>query len=492
MFDISRKKDAAYALVIFLLLCIPALLSWNSKTQLGAIIESGRLKLVTRNSPNTYFIEKGTPAGFEYDLAKAYADHLGVNLELVLPDSFSDIFTTMEAKDGHIAGAMLTVTQERERSFEFTQPYLHTTTALVYRVTQGKPAPKGIEDLINSKRKLVVLANSSHAELLQSLKEQHPELTWEETEELSSIELLEKVHTKEIDYTVTDAVAFGSQKSFFPGLQKAFDLDNPQPLAWMLAPHYDQTLKDSINRFLALESTQALIHELREKYFNRTNPLNFYDTATFREDMETRFPKLEQYFHMAEQETDINWHLLAAIAYQESHWNPKAVSPTGVKGIMMLTNAAAKEVGVTDRTDPMQSIIGGAHYLVKVMQKIPERIPQPDHTWFALAGYNVGYGHLEDARILTTRAGKNPDHWDDVKQFLPRLTQEKYFSTVRYGYARGYEPVHYVSNIRKYMELLSWEIQLQQARRKDQKADYDPDDESWDETTVVEDILPAL
>lgn len=492
MFEISRKKSALYLLVLLLLLSLPALMSWNDKKQLTAIIESGSLKFATRNSPSTYFIEKGVPAGFEYDLAKAYAEHIGVKLELVLPDTFNGLFTTIRERKAHIAGAMLTDTVEREREFQFSIPYLMTTTTLVYRKIKGQPAPKNLEDLIQKKKRLVVLANSSHAELLKSLQKKYPELTWEETSELSSVELLEQVHLKKIDYTVTDAVVFDSQKSFFPGLTKAFDLDAPQPLAWMLSPNQDQTLRNSINSFLEQGSTKQLIAELHEKYFNRHNPLNFYDTKAFKEDMQTRFPKIEQYFFMAEQETDIDWQLLAAIAYQESHWDPKAVSPTGVKGIMMLTNAAAKEVDVTDRTDPRQSIIGGAHYLVKVMAKIPDRIKQPDHTWFALAGYNVGYGHLEDARVLTSRAGLNPDKWDDVKKHLPLLTQEKYFKTVRYGYARGYEPVHYVSNIRKYIKLLQWEVQVLQAKRQKEAADMDPDHESWDETTVVEDFPPAL
>ncbi len=492
MLDISRKKDAIQALVIFLMFCIPVLLSWNSKTQLGAIIESGTLKMVTRNSPNTYFIEKGEPAGFEYDLAKAYAEHIGVKLELVLPPSFGEIFTTMQARNAHIAGAMLTVTDERKERFEFATPYLSTTTTLVYRKIKGTKPPKNLQELISKNKTTVVIANSSHAELLKQLKQENPALEWDESNEFSSVELLEQVHNKEIAYTAVDSVAFDAQKSFFPGLDKAFDLNQPQNLAWMLSPHSDQSLRNSINRFLALESTQTLIQTLKSKYFNRSNPLNFYDTAAFKEDMQTRFPKIEQYFFMAEQETDIDWQLLAAIAYQESHWNPKAVSPTGVKGIMMLTNAAAKEVDVSDRTDPKQSIIGGAHYLISVMKKIPERITQPDHTWFALAGYNVGYGHLEDARVLTSRAGLNPDKWDDVKKHLPLLTQEKYYSTVRYGYARGYEPVHYVSNIRKYMKLLSWEVQLQQAKKQSEAADLDPNHPSWDSTTIVEDILPSL
>ena len=492
MFNNTQQKNPTTTLIVFLLLCIPALLSWNNKTQLQAIQESGTLKLITRNSPNTYFIEKGKPAGFEYDLAKAYAEHIGVELELVLPNDFNAIFTDLGERKGHIAGSMLTNTPERQALFQFTQPYLKTTTALIYRQTQGKKAPKSVEDLTKGNKKIVVLGNSSHAELLLNLKEQHPNLTWEETDQYSSTELLEQVHNKEIDYTIVDTVTFNSQKSFFPGLHTAFDLDEPQPLAWMLSKHHDQSLRNSINQFLRLEQTQTLIAALQEKYFNRKNPLNFYDTVAFKKDMQTRFPKIEQYFHMAEQETDIDWQLLASIAYQESHWNPKAVSPTGVKGIMMLTNAAAKEVKVSDRTDPMESIIGGAHYLIIVKKKIPDRIPDPDHTWFALAGYNVGYGHLEDARVLTSRAGLNPDKWDDVKKHLPLLTKEKYYSTVRYGYARGYEPVHYVSNIRKYMKLLSWEMQLLQTKRQAEEADLDPDHESWQKGIIRPNLFPEL
>lgn len=202
--------------MIFILFCIPALLSWNSKSQLGAIIESGSIKLVTRNSPNTYFIDKGDPAGFEYDLAKAYADYLGVKLELVLPNSFSEIFTTMQRRDGHIAGAMLTITDERQQKFEFASPYLETTTALIYRTTQGETPPQDIPDLINQNKQVMVIANSSHSELMKSLQQEYPKLKWEETGAFSSVELLEKLHNKEIDYVITDAVTFDSQKSFFP------------------------------------------------------------------------------------------------------------------------------------------------------------------------------------------------------------------------------------------------------------------------------------
>jgi membrane-bound lytic murein transglycosylase F len=150
----------------------------------------------------------------------------------------------------------------------------------------------------------------------------------------------------------------------------------------------------------------------------------------------------------------MDWHLLAAVAYQESHWNPKAKSPTGVRGLMMLTLSTAKEMNVENRLDAAQSLKGGAAYLLKLKARLPQRILDPDRTLFALAAYNVGFGHLEDARVLTVRAGKNPDHWEDVRAHLPLLSKKEFYSTVKYGYARGGEPVLYVDNIQYYKTYL--------------------------------------
>lgn len=439
---------------------ISAFLTWNSKTQLSTIVNTGSLKLVTRNSPDTYFIEKDRAAGFEYDLAKAYAQYLGVKLELVLAKNFYDIATTIKQHDAHIAGAMITVTPKLEAEFDFTHPYLATTIGLIYRETLGNPAPRNLKDLIASNKQLVVQAGSSHIEQLKQLQKHYPKLSWQEREQ-TPMELLEQVYNKEIYYTLVDSLIFEAQKPFFPGLEKAFVLNKPQPIAWMLSPHHDQSLKDSINSFLAFNNTQKLITELKKKYFSYDNPLSSYSTSVFKNNLKTRLPELMPYFIEASQKTGISWQLLAAVAYQESHWNPAAVSPTDVKGIMMLTKATASEVGVTDRRDPKQSILGGAKYLLKVMRRIPSYIKQPDRTWFALASYNVGYGHLEDARTLTKRGGKNPNKWHDVSQFLPQLTKRKYFSTVRYGYARGHEPVQYVSRINEYIQLINWSSSAQ-------------------------------
>lgn len=450
-------RELIYFPALVLITFILAMISLNTPTQLEAIQQRGVIRFATTNSPITYYLHKGEPAGFEYELAKAFAQHLGVQLELAIPDRFSGLFTVLRERNAHLAAANLTITDKRRKQFDFSPAYRTSAPVLIYRVRHGRPAPKNLQDIEGQSIK--VLQNSSYADLLNQLRRQHPALKWDVSEDDTLIDLLDQIHEGSLDYTILDGTVFEAHKSFYPGLKAAFELQPPQPVAWMLNRHHDGSLNAALQQWFAMESTQTLITELEQRYFSRANPLNFFDTISFREHLEQRFAPLYPWFRQAEKESGINWLLLAAIAYQESHWDADAVSPTGVRGIMMLTNAAAREVGVDDRTDPEQSILGGAQYLVNVKKKIPDRIPEPDHTWFALAGYNIGFGHLEDARILTQKAGKDPDKWKHVREFLPRLSEAKYYPKTRYGYARGHEPVQYVSNIRKYMELLRWEVE---------------------------------
>ncbi|MBA4502515.1 membrane-bound lytic murein transglycosylase MltF [Marinobacterium marinum] len=438
------------------------LLSLNTPTQLEAIKQNGVLRVATTTTPITYYIRKGKPAGFEYELVRAFAEHLGVELELVFTEGFEGLSQVLQERNAHISAASLAATPERRKQFDFSPAYRSSSPVVIYRVRRGNPAPTSLEDLYD--RTIMVRSGSRYAELLSQLEQQYPDITWSSNADDSVLDLLDKLYDGTIDYTLLDSAVFNAHHSFYPGLNAGIELQDPQPIAWMLNRHHDGTLKAELTHWFQLDTTQALIQTLEERYFSRTNPLNFFDTITFRRDLQERFLPLYPWFKQAEKESGINWLLLAAVAYQESHWKADAVSPTGVRGIMMLTNAAANEVGVSDRTDAKQSILGGAQYLVNVKHKIPDRIPDPDHTWFALAGYNVGFGHLEDARILTQKAGKDPDRWRDVREFLPRLSDPKFYPQTRYGYARGHEPVQYVSNIRKYMELLSWEVDTAGAR----------------------------
>ncbi len=196
--------------------------------------------------------------------------------------------------------------------------------------------------------------------------------------------------------------------------------------------------------------------EIRQRHYDHVESYEPVGTFTFMRQMRERLPPLRPYFEEAAQAHDLDWRLLAAVGYQESHWNPDAVSRTGVRGVMMLTQRTARQLGIENRRDPEQSIKGGARYLRSMIDRVPERIGYPDRMWLGLAAYNVGYGHLEDARRLTQSLGGDPDRWIDVRDHLPLLTQERYYSQTRFGYARGYEPVHFVENIRTFYEILLW------------------------------------
>ena len=201
---------------------------------------------------------------------------------------------------------------------------------------------------------------------------------------------------------------------------------------------------------------------LGSDYFSHLESMQNGGKELFAERIETRLPKYKGLIQSAAGQNNIDWHLLAAMSYQESFWNPDATSPTGVRGFMMLTEATADELDVDDRLDARQSIQAGAAYFAQLHDHLPERIQEPDRTWMALAAYNMGMSHLEDARVLTEYYGRNPNRWDDVKAFAPLLAQKEYYAALKSGFARGEEAVGYVQHIREYYTVLAWHSQMEE------------------------------
>jgi len=301
---------------------------------------------------------------------------------------------------------------------------------------------------------LVVTAGSSYVENLETLKQQHTTLSWSETSEFDSEELLEQVLNGDIDYTIIDSNALAITRRYYPEISIGFSIQQPEPLAWMVSKNSKDDVLASLIEFFGQVHHDGTLLALDDKYYGHIEQFNYVETRTFIKAVEKTLPKFQPLFEKYAQ--DIDWRLLAAISYQESHWRPHARSHTGVRGMMMLTLATAKQMGIKSRLDTEQSIRGGAKYFQRMIDKMPDRIPKPDRTWFALASYNVGFGHLNDARIITQRQGGDPDRWVEVKKRLPLLQQKKYYKKTKYGYARGEEPVRYVENIRRYYDTLSW------------------------------------
>jgi membrane-bound lytic murein transglycosylase F len=448
---------------LYLLACLLLTACGEPPTLLEQVRQQNELVVLTRNSPTTYYEGPDGPTGLEYELVEGFAKHLGVELRMVVPPNFNDILPLVVRGDAHLAAAGLTVTDRRMETIRFGPVYQEITPQLIYR--SGSVRPKSLADLDGD---LEVVAGSSHAERLQELKSEYPDLVWQERE-LENETLLTLVWQQLIEYTIADSNELAINRRFYPELKPAFAISEPRSLAWAFARNDDDSLVREAESYFAKLREEGLLNQLIERYYGHITEFDYVGTRRYQAHILQRLPQYQPLFQSAAEAVGMDWRLLAAIGYQESHWNPDAISPTGVRGIMMLTLAAAKDLGISNRLEPEQSIHGGAEYLSRMLKRLPENIPEPDRTWLALAAYNIGLGHLQDARILTQKRGGDADKWVDVKETLPLLSEKKWFQQTRYGYARGREPVRYVENIRSYYDILVWYTEKDEANAETPK-----------------------
>lgn len=419
---------------------------------LEKVKQQGELIVATQTGPTMYYRELDRDTGFEFELAKSFADFLGVELKIRTFSDLGELLDAVRRGEVHVAAAGLTVTEQRSREFRFSSPYQQITQQLLYHSSQSRP--DSIEDLIG--KKLVVIANSSHSENLNQLKQQHPDLTWEEKHNRSALALLNMINDGQADYAVLDSNVFNTYRDVFPELRSSFEVKGPEPLAWAFSGSEDGSLFTMAELFFNDANESGALEELRIRFFGHRE-FDYVGARAFLSHLDSRLVKYEEPFKEVAKELNIDWRLLAAIGYQESLWNPNAISPTGVRGIMMLTLRTAKEMGVANRRDAEQSIDGGARYFKKLYKRLPVSVDEPNRTWFALAAYNVGYGHLMDARRLAKSDGLDPNNWFDVREKLPLLLKREHYSKTRHGYARsGAQSVAYVRNIRRYYDALVW------------------------------------
>ncbi len=421
-------------------------------TLLEEVLQQGELRVVTRNSPISYYVGAHGPEGPEYDLIRGFATFIGVELKIYEAERFVDVLPEVISGKAHVAAAGLSITPERMREVSFGPGYEQVEQQLIYR--RGNYRPRNFDDL---KGKILEVApGTSYVETMQKLQEDMPEFIWVENPNSDVSDLLLDVANGTINFTVADSTIVSVYKNFIPEIRVAMTLSEGDWLAWAFQKRHDKSLIEEAERYFAYIEENGDLQRIKERYYRHSNAFDYVGTRTFRRHIEQRLKKYQGKFIDAGDNTGIDWRLLAALSYQESHWNPNAVSPTGVRGLMMLTQRTASVLGVSDRVDPEQSIHGGAEYLKRLKSRIAPQIREPDRTWLALAAYNVGYGHLRDAQNIVRQQRGNPNSWLDVKQALPLLAKRKYYSETTYGYARGWEPVKYVENIRTYYRIMQW------------------------------------
>ena len=417
----------------------------DAKSMLDLIKKDNRLIVLTTNAATTHYIDRDDNlAGLEYEMTQSLAKYLDVEVEYRVYSSTRDVIKALRNNEGHVAAAGLTVNERRKQEFVFGPVYQVINEYLVCH--RSRPFIKNKEDFEGVE--IVLAADSNYIQTLKA----YPESSWTVDQDMHTSGLLQQVADKKIECTVSDSNLYDVEKRYLTEIQNKHTLYKESELAWMLNQHSEELL-GQINDWFTHYQDQGELEQVMDKYYGYVEVFDYVDIHKFLKRVDTRLKQYSHFFIDAAIQNGIEPSILAAQSYQESHWDRKAKSPTGVRGIMMLTQPVAKSLGVTNRLHAEQNIYAGARFHAK-MKKMVEDVEEPDRTWLALAAYNIGRGHFRDAQKLARKLGKDPDKWVEMKEVLPLLSEKKYYKDLRYGYARGSEPVSYVTRIRSYNELL--------------------------------------
>lgn len=436
------------------LLCALAISACTPPREPLPPLSSGTLVMVTVPGPLTYLEQSdGGLRGFEFELAEAFAKSLNVKLNVRLAKSRMDALRAVNEGRAHLAAVAMTRSAiPREFPALAPSPGYGSVEPLL-TCTKKRARPERLTALEGDM--VLVAADSAGDRILAEHPSRNIDFELRRAPALAGGDvMLGSIERGEVPCAVVESLAYASYRQHDRDIVSAFSLGPPEPMVWLTGPADGARLIDATDKFFAAARKDSTIDRLIERYFKLPHALMALDFDAFSVKLESVLPRYKRYFEEAATLTGIEWTFLAAIGYQESKWDPLATSPTGVRGLMMLTSDTADRMKVKDRLDPRESILGGARYFALLRDLIPARIAEPDRTWIALAAYNQGIGHIEDARILAKRLGKSPDRWEDVKSVLPKLADPDVHRTLKFGFARGPEAVAFTENVKAYAELL--------------------------------------
>ncbi|MFP4257477.1 MAG: membrane-bound lytic murein transglycosylase MltF [Desulfovermiculus sp.] len=408
----------------------------------------GRITLITQNNANAYYMYRGDKMGFEYDLAQAFAEHLGVSLHVVTP-GWSQMIPALKKRKGDFIAAGLTITENRQEHVAFSLPYMDVQQMVI--VHKDQSAIQRTEDL--SGLTIHVREHTSYEQRLQELRDQGLDVHIVLHRDVPTEDLIRQVAAKDIPATVADSNIAQLNRRYFPEIRMAFPISERQSLGWAVRKQ-DQALLQAINEFLASAQDYGSFAQIYHNYYANAAIFDYVDLKKFHERIKTRLPDFAGMIKKEAKAFGFDWRLIAAVVYQESHFDPQASSYTGVKGLMQVTLNTAREMDIANRLEPAQSIHAGVKYLSLLYDRFKDINDHTQRIRFALASYNIGYGHVRDAQRLAQNEGLDPNKWSSMTKILPLLSQPRYYSQTRYGYARGTEPVRYVKRIFSYYEIL--------------------------------------
>ena len=450
-FKFSKGRNVNRSVIAALALGALVLASYSPPPRsIDPVHKRGELRVVTLEGPTTYSKDAHGAEGVEFRLAEAFARQHGLSLYMYPVASIGMMQAELASGRADVAAAQITADETWWRAGDAAAVYQHIQQLVVYHRGDDRPDEDDLPSM-----NLLVRADSPQEALLSRLKHTViPSISWTATSAMA-VNPMQDVQKGVADYALVDAREYAANRHLYPDVLVAYPLPEERPVQWVVR-HTDPDLYSEVNEFFTSNPDQQQLASLLLDPSPAQEPrwLTYQDKRQFSADISDRLPQYQDWFKEAGAATGQDWRLLAAIGYQESKWDPDAESSAGASGLMMLTSDTADSLGVTDRSDPRENILAAARYLKEVRSKIPAHVQEPDRTWLAIAAYNVGYGHVEDARKLAQMRGKNPDSWKDVREQLPLLADENWYERVKHGFARGTEPMQFVDRIQRFMKLM--------------------------------------
>lgn len=458
------KKASFYALLFALLLGSQScgfkskdeVVSQKNKftNSIEAIKHSGKLKVAISYSPTGFFVYKGTPMGFHYDMAERLAKHLGVSLDLVITKNEQEQLAKLKNREVDIIAESFTNTHSANEFVEYVVHFKSTNLVLVQRKPENwpkqKPTINKLEQLAGKNIHLAQL--SSHRNCIKSIsnKLNMDVFVWDVDEKITQYQLVEEVSEKAIDYAIVAENVGRLMQSHFQNIDISLKLNNKEKFGWIT--HVDATaFTKYIDDWVVDQKDNNNMYVLYNKYYKNHYAFNKRVESEYLSHETGKISKFDDLIKKHAELNDIDWRLLAALIQQESRFNPVAVSWAGAKGLMQLMPATAKQYGFKNLTDPELNIKAGIKHFSWLRNYWEDKIEDKDQKLkFILASYNVGHGHVSDAMKLAEKYGKSPIIWDDnVDIFIRKKSNPDYYKdpVVKYGYCRGSEPYFYVINI---------------------------------------------
>ena len=432
--------------------------------------QANELIVLVRPGPAFYFPgPDGTLTGFDVDLARQFAAEKKLPLRFALADSAAQVIAAIANGEAHIGagglyrpptpaetptiaapgGAVPPGANDAAAGVLWTTALASSQPVLIYNRDGYKPV--NWADLDGET--VAFVADAGFESEIAAARGAHPGIRWESMALPSVAALISQVSDGTIGYAIVGSLATSLARNIYLDFDVAFPAGGTREVAWAVPSRFGD-LRQELDRFLARLRRDGTLARLADRYLPDPRQIQRVDASVLQDRIRTMLPPYLPLFHEAQEKSGIEWRLLAAIAYQESQWDPAATSATGVRGLMQITEDTARHLGISDLLDPAQSVVAAARYLRDLKARLPARIHEPDRTWLALAAFNIGLGHLEDARILAQKQKLDPDLWTDVKKALPLLAIPEYHQQAKLGYARGGMPVAFVDRVRGYYDVL--------------------------------------